>query len=161
MLELLGGDPEYYDMASMEMPQELEARVADGFKEVDCCIVPNSFNLALIFSEDKPRIVNQNDETGFECCVHEASVDAYFSHDIVLHELARTGCDFAWIIRRELLRSNVQGPFRIIVSAQPPDVQLSVGPTCTVRFHRVRSGQVWLANDLEGYKLEAIAVFEF
>jgi len=161
MLDLLGGDPEFYEMASLPMPPELEAHLAGGFREVDGCIVPNSFDSPLIFSEDKPRIANQHDETSFECTIHEVSIDAYFSCDVDFKELARTGCDFAWIVRRELLRSNMLGPFRIIVSTQPPDVQLHIGPTCTVRFHRVRSGQVWLADDLEGYKLEAIAVFDF
>ena len=161
MLELLGGDPEFYEMASIPMPLELEASVTEGFREVDGCIVPKSFTLPLILSEAKPRSANQHDETSFECSIHEVSIDAYFSRDTDFTELARSGCDFAWIVRRELLRSNVQGPIRIIVSAQPPDPQLRVGQTCTVRFHRLRPGQVWLADDLEGYKLEAIAVFEF
>jgi hypothetical protein len=161
MLELLGGDPEFYEMASIPMPPELEACVTDGFKEVDGCIVPKSFELLRIFSDAKPRIANQHDETSVECSIHEVSIDAYFNRDVDLKELARTGCDFAWLVRRELLRSNVQGPIRIIVSAQAPDVQLRVGPTCTVRFHRLRNGQAWLANDLEGYRLEAIAAFDF
>jgi hypothetical protein len=31
---------------------------------------------------------------------------------------------------------------------------------CTVRFHKVRAGQVWLKDDLESYKEEAILVMD-
>jgi hypothetical protein len=88
-------------------------------------------------------------------------VGAFFDSEVGLEELARTGCDFAWILRRELLKSNTQGPFRIIVSAQSADRELNVGPTCAVCFHRIRAYQTGLADDLEGYKLEAIAVLDF
>ena len=88
MLDLLGGDPEFYEMASVPMPPELEATVTGGFKEVNGCIVPKSFNLPSVLSEDKPPVANQHDETGFECSIHEVSINAYFSRDVDLKELA-------------------------------------------------------------------------
>jgi hypothetical protein len=161
MLELLGGDPEFYEGSSIPMPPELEACATNGFKEVDGCVVPSSFNRLAIFTEDKPRIPNQNDETGFECSIHDISVGSYFDSEVELEELARTGLDFAFILRRELLKSQIQAPFRFIISAQSADRKLGIGPTCTVRFHRIRVGQAWLSDNLEGYKMEAIAVLDF
>lgn len=78
-----------------------------------------------------------------------------------LAELTRLGLDFAFLLRGALLDSRLPGPFAIIVSAHKSDLELNVGPTCTVRFHRIRAGQVWMADDLEGYKEEAIAVCNF
>ena len=34
------------------------------------------------------------------------------------------------------------------------------GESCAVRFHKIRSGQRWLAEDLEGYVDEGVLVFE-
>jgi hypothetical protein len=43
--------------------------------------------------------------------------------------------------------------FRVIVALPEDD-------DCTVRFHQIRPGENWSAEDLEGYKSEAILVFD-
>jgi len=43
MLELLGGDPHFYESPSVDIPASLEAKPTGGFTEVDGCVVPNSF----------------------------------------------------------------------------------------------------------------------
>jgi hypothetical protein len=43
--------------------------------------------------------------------------------------------------------------FRVIVS-------LSEDDDCTVRFHQVRTGEISIAENLEGFKSEAILVFD-
>jgi hypothetical protein len=76
-------------------------------------------------------------------------------------KLARIGCAYAMYLRRALLGSHVSGNFRIIVDAQKPAAELPVGDACSVRFHKIRPGQTWLADDLESYKENALWVFEF
>ena len=44
------------------------------------------------------------------------------------------------------------GKFNVIVSYD--------GESCAVRFHKVRAGERWLAEDLEGYADEGVLVFE-
>ena len=44
------------------------------------------------------------------------------------------------------------GRFNVILSYD--------GEGCAVRFHKIRAGQRWLAEDLEGYVDEGVLVFE-
>jgi hypothetical protein len=45
----------------------------------------------------------------------------------------------------------LEGSFNVIVSYD--------GEGCAVRFHKIRAGQRWLMDDLEGYEGEGILVF--
>ena len=56
----------------------------------------------------------------------------------------------ARVISREL--AHYRARFNVIVSYD--------GDTCAVRFHKIRAGQRWLAEDLEGYVDEGVLVFE-
>jgi hypothetical protein len=160
MLELLGGDPEFYEPSCLSIPAALDALATGGFKEVDGCVVPASFDRDQIWSSTRPKIVNIDDETGFECDLSEINVENFPLPSVEFHELARLGCDFGFLLATELTATKIPGPFRIIVSARPEDPESKVGNTCTVRFHRLRDGQAWLEDDLEGYREDAIAVFD-
>jgi hypothetical protein len=160
MLELLGGDPEFHEPNIEPVPELLVADLRDGFKEVDGCVVPYSFQDSSIWSETRPRTDNINDETGFECGLSKIHLDDVGS-SISLAELARIGCAYAMYLRRALLVSPVSGQFRIIVDVQRSDAELQVGNVCVVRFHKIRQGQAWLADDLESYKENALWVFDF
>jgi hypothetical protein len=160
MLELLGGDPEYYETSALTIPDSLRKQVELGFKEVEGCVVPAFFVPSSIWSEARPRVDNIDDETGLECLLSSVHLDGLVPDDTALTELARLGLDFAFVLRGVLLDSQIAGPFAIIISAQEPDPELNVGPTCTVRFHRIRVGQVWAADNLESYQ-EAVAVCDF
>jgi hypothetical protein len=161
MLDLLGGDPEYYETSVLPIPEALQEQLKLGFKEVEGCVVPMSFVPSSIWSEARPRLDNIDAETGLECLQSHVHLEGLVPNDTELSELARLGLDFAFLLSAALLESRLPGPFAIIVSAHKPDLELNVGPTCTVRFHRIRAGQVWVADDLEGYKEEAIAVCNF
>lgn len=161
MLELLGGDPEFYEQSSLDFPVALEALGSAGFREVDGCIVPQTFSTDTIWSSTRPVVDNIEDQTGFECSLSKVHVDSFVAKETSLSELARLGLDFAWHLRKGLNESKMKGPLRVIVSARAADSESSVGAGCTVRFHRVRAGQVWLSDDLEAYKEEAIAVLDF
>ena len=124
-------------------------------------MVPRSFEAISVWSEKRPRANNADDETGFECGLNKVHLEDFVDADLPLSELARIGCAYGMYLRQALLDSKVSGDFRIIVSAQLPDLTLNVGNVCTVRFHKIRPGQIWLHNDLEAYKEEANWVFEF
>jgi hypothetical protein len=161
MLEILGGDPEYYEPNTEPVPELLVIELRDGFKEVDGCVVPYSFPASSIWSTARPRTPNIDDETGFECSLSKVYIDDFFDANVSLSELARIGCAYAMYLRRALLGSMVTGKFRIIVDAQEPDAEVQVGNVCSVRFHKIRSGQEWLVDDLESYNQNAVLVFEF
>ncbi len=161
MLRLLGGDPEYFETSTLPIPEALLERTEQGFKEVDGCVVPMAFGPRSIWSSERPHIDNRDDETGFECLINHVHLDGMVAPDTELAELARLGLDFAFVIRGALTKSRLAGLYAIVVSASEADPELSIGPTCTVRFHRVRAGQSWLADNLESYKHEAIAAADF
>jgi hypothetical protein len=161
MLELLGGDAEFYEPSSIVTPDSLIAWATAGFKEIDGCVVPASFSRAIIWSSARPRILNTDDETGFECSLSKIHVEDYFETDIGLVELARTGVDFGFLLGTELLKTGIGRNFRTIVSAHVADPDMNVKEACTVRYHKVREGQIWLDDDLEAYKHEAIAALDF
>lgn len=161
MLGLLGGDPDFYEPNSEPVPDALVRELSEGFKEVDGCVVPSSFQAATIWSEKRPKTTNVDDETGFECSWSEVHLEDFVEAGAPLSELARIEVAYAMYLRKALLESPVLGNFRIIVDAQIPDAGLQVGNVCSVRFHKVRPDQAWLASDLESYKENAILVFDF
>jgi hypothetical protein len=161
MLDLLGADPEFHESNSAPVPESLINKVSEGFKEVDGCVVPSSFPSISIWSESRKRTDNVDDETGFECSLNKVYLEDFADAGISLPELARIGCAFAEHLRKALIGSPVSGTFRIIVDAQLPGAELEVGNVCSVRFHKIRPDQSWLADDLETYKENAIWVFDF
>ena len=161
MLALLGGDPDFHEANTEPVPDSLVNEASEGFKEVDGCVVPRSFEATSIWSEKRPRANNADDETSFECSLSKVHLEDFVDADVSLSELARIGCAYAMYLRRALLSSQVSGHFRIIVSAQMPDPELQVGNVSVVRFHKIRPDQTWLDDDLEFYKREALWVFEF
>jgi hypothetical protein len=161
MLELLGGDPEFHEPSSIMTPDALVAFATSGFKVVEGCVVLASYTGNSIWTSERTKIANVDDETGFECSLSEIHIEDFFESDIGLEELARSGNDFAFQLGRALLESGIDGPFRTIVSARCADQSVRVKETCTVRFHKLRPGQVWLDENLEAYNEEAIAVLDF
>jgi hypothetical protein len=66
MLELLGGDPEFHEPNTEPVPELLVNKLSEGFKEIDGCVVPLSFEATSIWSGSRPRVNNVDDETGLE-----------------------------------------------------------------------------------------------
>ena len=93
------------------------------------------------------------DETGLECFANKLRMDSMFEPGLVDScplLLLTAGLMTARVISREL--AHYRARFNVIVSYD--------GDTCAVRFHKIRSGQRWLAEDLEGYVDEGVLVFE-
>ena len=99
------------------------------------------------------HVADFRDATGLECSANKIPmtglVDPRLSSAAPLL-LLTAGLLTAQAISRELAR--YPGIFNIIVSYD--------GESCAVRFHRLRGGQRWLAEDLEDYVDEGVLVVE-
>ena len=161
MTTLLGGNSEFGGPGSGPVPEALLAQLKEGFKEVDGCVVPGSYEAASVLSERRPKTDNIDDETGFECRLSKVHLGDFAKKGIPLEELARMGGAYAMHLRNAIVDSQVSGSFRIIVDAQVTDAETGAGNTCSVRFHKVRASQIWLDEDLESNRENALWVFEF
>jgi len=85
------------------------------------------------------------DRTGFECSVNHFHVPYDSTPAALLQLIVRTAA-----IRRALAEYAPDRSFLVIVSIAERE--------CTISFHECRPGEAWLADDLEGYKDEAVAV---
>lgn len=162
MLKLLGGDPEFHEPNCEPVPESLVNNLGEGFKVVDGCVVPASFQPAFIWSEQRPKTNNIDDETAFECHLSQVYLQDHVDTPVPLAELTRIGCAYAICLRKSILESQVFGSFRIIVDAQLPNPGQHPGnAACSVRFYKVRPYQCWLLDDLDSYENNALWVFEF
>jgi len=159
MLSLLGGDPAFTEPSSEPIPDGLRDLLADGFEETSDMLLFRS--LAANRSSVLSWLVKTEDETGAEVGGNEGNIERYVDRrSIPFSELARLGCDFAFLLASTLQHQQPNTGLRVIVSAMLGRSSDSVGDTCTVRFHKRRKGQVWLAEDLEAYSDEAIEVLD-
>ncbi len=93
------------------------------------------------------------DETGLECSANRLRMEAMLDSRLVSScplLLLTAGLITARTVSAALAR--YPGRFNVIVSYD--------GESCAVRFHKIRAGQRWLADDLEGYVDEGVLVFE-
>jgi len=93
------------------------------------------------------------DATGLECSANKLRMEAMFDERLVDSApllLLTAGLVTARAVSHELAR--YPGRFNVILSYD--------GECCTVRFHKIRAGEKWLADDLEGYVDEGVLVFE-
>jgi hypothetical protein len=83
------------------------------------------------------------DKTGFECFINH-----------VHHPFDGTGAslksclNYAIALQMALARIAKNRSFQVIVSVDDHE--------CTIRFHQIRQGEAWIAEDLEGYAEEAV-----
>ena len=93
------------------------------------------------------------DETGLECSANKLRMEAMLDARLVSScplLLLTAGLLTARALSREL--SHHLARFNVILSYD--------GDCCAVRFHKIRAGQRWLADDLDGYVDEAVLVVE-
>ena len=93
------------------------------------------------------------DPTNLECSANRLLMDGMFDAHIIDScplLLLTAGLITARALSRELQQHAAR--FNVIVSYD--------GDSCAVRFHKVRAGERWLADDLEGYVDEGVLVFE-
>jgi hypothetical protein len=88
------------------------------------------------------------DRTGFECFVNHVHLPFTGSNESL------TSClRYAATVQEALIPFTRDRHFRVIVTLPDDD-------DCTVRFHQIRPGENWITEELEGYKSEAILVFD-
>ena|SRR5215472_3485164 len=91
------------------------------------------------------------DRTGFECFVNHTHIEDQLQGSRPTQEhLLEQGLGFASTLFGRLSSSFPDTPVSVILSHSDSG--------CVVRFHIIREGEKWLADDLEGYGGEAIFV---
>ncbi len=135
--------------------REVEAEFPAPGKGPDVTVVEAGGCFLLRGFVRKPHLspADVPDQTGLECSANRLRMEALFPPRIVLScplLLLTAGLLTARAISAEL--SRLPGRFNVILSYD--------GESCAVRFHKIRAGQRWLAEDLEGYVDEGVLVFE-
>jgi hypothetical protein len=118
-----------------DISPELSNVLVAGFVEKGGCL--------LLASEVRDSTVARDgtlDDTGYECFINHLHVN----------NLAEA-LEFARRLKNALA-DRFTGIFVVIVSFD--------GREATVRFHKLRAGQIWLNKNLEGYLEEGIAVLD-
>jgi len=101
-----------------------------------------------------PFALESDDATGIECTLNKLHIEVGISEQDLLNAVY-DGLAYSFALASALKKSVVAGPFRIIMGS---DIEGEY-PSVTVRFHRLRSEEKWLDDDLENYT-EAIFVID-
>ena len=146
MADLLAGSA---GAAPIELPGKLHTLVNLGFKEVDGCVFFRDF-----FRHDRADgLPLHQDATGYECAVNGFHLEDYLERDAAPEPvtLAATALACARFLAARLEHFSTD-PFRIIASV--------ANGASVLRFHKLREGERWLRDDLEGYREEAVLVLD-
>jgi hypothetical protein len=95
------------------------------------------------------KITDCFDKTGFECFINHVHFRFAGTNESLI-----TCLEYASKLQEALMPLTQDRQFRVIVGLPEDDRD------CTVRFHQIRSGEDWISEDLEGYKSEAILIFD-
>jgi hypothetical protein len=87
------------------------------------------------------------DKTGYESFINHV----HRSFDGTAASL-KSCLSYAIALQKGLTRIAENRRFQVIVSVDDRE--------CTVRFHQLRQGETWIAEDLEGYAEEAVLLLE-
>jgi hypothetical protein len=133
--------------------REVEAAVAPRAPDVRIVEAGGCFLLGGFLKKPHLSAADFPDQTGLECSANKLRMEAMFDARIASScplLLLTAGLVTARTVSEAL--SRYPGRFNVIVSYD--------GESCAVRFHKIRAGQRWLAEDLEGYVDEGVLVFE-
>jgi len=135
--------------ADSALPAELQQILDAGIIEEDGC-----WFLAMLRNRNGNISINKAfDLTGLECLINKVYFDA---EPNVAKALEKQGFLFANALKILLAP---YGVFKIIIAVGQTDFEKTPNlPSCTIRFHKVRNGESWLADDLEGYPEEALLI---
>jgi hypothetical protein len=133
--------------------REVEAGLAPRGPDVRIVEAGGCFLLGGFLKKPHLSAADFPDQTGLECSANKLRMEAMFDARIASScplLLLTAGLVTARTVSDAL--SRYPGRFNVIVSYD--------GESCAVRFHKIRAGQRWLAEDLEGYVDEGVLVFE-
>jgi hypothetical protein len=98
------------------------------------------------------KIADCFDKTGFECFINHVHLPFDGTNGTLLPCL-----EYATTLQKGLASFAPDRQFRVILAFS--EDEKFPDSACTVRFHQVRPDENYLADDLEGYKSEAMLVF--
>lgn len=154
MRELLSHDIGNLSWIICEIPESLK-QALDEARFVD--------QKGLVTFEGSPEPTPQTtkDLTGAECLSNKWHIDEYLT-DLTnsLREITIYGICFAIELQKQLLKTRINAPLRIIVSTGAL-TDHTLPTTCTVQLHRWRADNPWLDKDLESYETQAILTFDW
>ena len=90
MRDLLGEEAAHPEGVDVPVPTALVQTLCDGFKEIEGCIVPADYETNNIWSAERPRIDNRDDETGLECSLSKTHIEAFATDCTELLTMTRT-----------------------------------------------------------------------
>ena len=128
-----------------ELDPRLGAILDAGFEDIGGCIVLARF----AESARGASPADLGDETGLEAFVNHLHIDDELA-SAAESEVLIQAVLFVRRLARELSAAYPDDAFEIV---------LAFSDSCTVRFHRSRPGQSWLANDIESYDEALLWVF--
>jgi hypothetical protein len=114
----------------------------------DCVLLRNDFE-----RNRHVKISDLLDKTGFECFINHIHLPFRSTTESLVSCLAH-----AVSIEKALIPLAQNRRFRVIVGISVDDS--SSERNCTIRFHQIRSGEGWVADNLEGYESDAVLVFD-
>jgi hypothetical protein len=114
----------------------------------DCVLLKDQFE-----PNGHVKITDCFDKTGFECFINHVHLPFDGTDESLISCL-----EHASTLQEALMPLTGDRQFRVIVSLSEDDEFPK--SACTVRFHQIRRGENWIADDLEGSKSEAILLFD-
>jgi hypothetical protein len=115
----------------------------------DCVLLKNQWEP----NKQHVKITDLPDKTGFECFINHVDLPFDGTDESLISCL-----EHASTLQEALMPLTGDRQFRVIISLSEDDEFAKSG--CTARFHQIRPGEISMAEDLEGFKSEAILVFD-
>jgi hypothetical protein len=115
----------------------------------DCVLLKNQWEP----NKQHVKITDFPDKTGFECFINHVQLPFAGTNESLVSCLK-----YAETLRDSLLPLTQDRHFEVIVSLS--DDAPSPRFACVVRFHQIRPGENSISENLDGYKSEAVLVFD-
>lgn len=135
----------------LSVPSPFQLLVFGGFRDVDGCVFFRE--LFRHHNVTECALATFQDRTGLECYVNKIHLEDFLEEGTTLDgpSLARLAVRCSRLLASHPRKKFPGRPFRIIVSVD--------GRVCTLRFHKIRPGELWL-QDLHLVE-EALLVVDF
>jgi len=115
----------------------------------DCILLRNQWEV----NKRHVKITDFPDKTGFEDFINHVHLPFDGTNETLIPCL-----EYAALLQKALMPLTQDREFRLIISLS--EDKAFPKSACTVRFHQIRPGENSMSEDLEGYKSEAILVFD-
>jgi hypothetical protein len=143
-MRALGFPPASTDADQSLLAPSLATVLAAGFDEVSDCVILAHFEA----TARRTSIESCHDETGFEEFVNHVHIADALAPGPSETDVVAQAALFVQCLAANLANAYPDRTFEVVVSLRDDK--------CRVGFHAVRSGQTWLADDIEGYGDEAV-----